>query len=341
MILKNQELKTRKAIMHVLDVKNSKQALLSQECLKITDGDKFDDFIKGQIKSSLLGLRKKSCKYLNHNTNLIKDKIEEIISDDKKFEENTGFLASYLFNKMRSKTSASVDALFALFEDEDGNRFIALLLLEYAENIFHEIKEVKPNQFVITLQDNIISFPAANAGLKKGAFFKKYIENDIYNLIIDKNSDVQYFIDDFLDAEIIMDDDQATKEIYNVLADLSRSDLPTYTEALATKYLDIIENQTSINVDSFLRENTDEYTYTVIKSELDIRGIVEDEIVINPDYVEAYLKRVIFKLSNGSTIRIPTAFRKSDNFKMIQNEDGTYNIGLDNVKIIEEDLKAR
>lgn len=341
MNIKSQELKTLRAIMHVLDVKSSGNPFLSRDSLPILNGDKFDDFIKSQLNGSVLGLRKKSCKYLNTHSNLVLQKIDEIIQDEAKFEDNSRFLATNLFDKMKSKTNTAVDALFVLLEDENSNKFVSLLLLEYTENIFHEITEIKPNEYIITLKDNIISFPAANAGLKKGAFFKRYDSTDVYNLVIDRNSTVQYFIDEFLNAEIIMDDEQATGEIYSVFTDLSRSALNVDMQALTIQYLDLIESQDTVNIEELLKENTDEYTYNIVKNEFSKRGIVEDEININKAYVETYLKRVIFTLSNGSTIRVPLSFRKSENFQMEENENGTFNISLNNVKIIEEDLKAR
>lgn len=338
MLKKGEEFKINKAIMHVLDIRQFMGKTLSDYPLGITADDNFYEYLKSHVLTSILSMNRKSANFKSPETNLIKQKVEEIIEDEEKFVENSKFLASNLYSSMQGRTSVPADVVYLLCEKENGEKFVSILVLEFTENFFHKIDNTQEG-VKIDFNDNILTLPKKTSSLKKCAFIHKTTDNYVYSMILDIISvNTKYFFDNFLNAEFIIDDNEKTKKAYEVITKFAykndKLDLPT-------KYLDEIEIKDNININTFLEENFGAETATKICEEMEQYGIIETDIAVNKEYVNQSLRRVIIKLSNGSTLRIPYAVRKAGNIKMTKNASGKFDLEIKDVEIVSEDLMSR
>lgn len=304
MLERSQDFEIVKSILHVLELGSPKY---SSRCLTITPGDPYDHFIKARIKQSLLSSQRKSARFCGVDTNLVLNHSTEIFRriDDSDFIAHSTTIAQDLHHQMNNgRRTKSADLSFSLCRKDDNTYFIAILLLEFENSIFHK-EEIDPltGEEYYNFVDNIMTL-SQNRKLLLAAFIKRYTATDTYNLIVDNNAvSSPFFFNQFLNAEHIFDSNDLTDKYFEVIQDVYLMDKEN---DLINKYLDEVSVHQSFNIDEFSEEcNLLPEQVEVLNRKLNNLDIVEREININNEYVRKKYRRKVYSTPQGINIRVP------------------------------------
>lgn len=334
MLTKHENFQIKKSIMHVLDLGSN--LITSDYELKLDEDDEFYKFIHRHTKRGITKVSRKSAKFTSPSMNVIRKYTDNVFNNNNRFVQETKKMARRLYDFMKVKTHVSADVIFLLCQKDDGNYFFAILVLEFTKQFFHSIKkDKKTGKKKITYNDNIFTLLGKSSSIKKCAFIRKYNKNDVYNIIVDESAKTtQYFFEYFLAAEFVIDDNEKTKIIYEIVSDYGY-EINNHT--IADKYLDAIEQFDSVSIYETILKNLQKKDVNQIIKRLESCGIIEDEININREYVDNYLKKVVIKLDNNTILHIPKAVKNNPEYFIMKNGI----IELKNFKIIENNLKSK
>ncbi|EGO8848098.1 nucleoid-associated protein [Enterococcus faecalis] len=224
-----------KMIVHKLNVGKA-LPILSDQCIDLSSLDNPDealDFFKTHIEQSRSQGYVKKCQFWDLPSNTVKNNVETIISNidfsDKMetvFIEESKEMAKKFSKLMRGTASRSDGSLFVLFYSVDGTNYIGIMKMDPDTGV--EVIE-KENNLTIQVRKDML--PSKREKLHKAAFIKcldSYLEGEthLYALDRQKSSEepAKYFLDSFLNAKIIPDDEVLTiayqKAIFNVFQEV-------------------------------------------------------------------------------------------------------------------------
>ncbi|HYF81736.1 MAG TPA: nucleoid-associated protein [Clostridia bacterium] len=349
----------KKLIMHVLD--NRKHELTQSDAvIELDSEDEFIDYITNHIKKSVKHSKRLAAKFRKPEENLAKAQFEKVFENNYNFIAVSKELARLLYIPMSSNTTINpADLVICLYENEMDEQIVCLLLLDYKKNYFHKEITLPDGSKKVTYSGDITSFPPTGSGLKKCCFVKKYVEGDVYDLLVvdrkhKENAPLikvtQFFSIGLLDSEPAMDDTEKTRRFINKTVlwvqkhvaekGLTKAQVQQIRQ-LELRCLDIVEDETCVNLDEFMEKAIkDETLKRAYREFLENEGLIDIEINIDKKYVEVNVNRKKIITDNGIEIKMPlSVYRNKQVFIQDPIGDGKYDFSIKNVEVKHESIE--
>lgn len=329
-----------KFIVHVLD-KNSEVPILNDFEGKVSqEVDKFfQKIIKRVSKDD--DLRKGIFK--DYENNVVKNCCEQIIYDESTFLENSKEIAAYLFDVMKINAELeSCDLAICLYTVKD-EKYVGILKLDYKRLYTHSIEFID-DKFNIQMVPNEIGIPETQRQ-KQCAIVGLTGMNDEYHLrLLDKDAEKEEleskFINEFLNAEKIVDDKHKTKVFKNSaetwITNALANDIKQAEDVRSVLNYTLKEKE-EIDLDDFVEKSIDNNDLKEsFKEHMEEKGI-GSAFNIDKQWVEKKLKKRSIKTDTGFDIKADlNDFEDPMKYSVKQNSDGSIDITIKNVKFYEE-----
>lgn len=329
-----------KFIVHVLD-KNSEAPILNDYEGKINP--EVDKFFQKVIKRVTKDDDLRKGVFKDYNNNIIKNCCEQIIYDENTFLENSKEIAAYLFDIMKINSEIeSCDLAVCLYTIKD-EKYIAILKLDYKKLYTHSIEFID-DKFNIQMVANEIGIPETGRQ-KQCALIGISGMNDEYHLrLLDKDAEKEEanskFIDEFLNAKKIEDDKYKTKIFKNSaetwITNTLSSDIKQAEDVRNILNYTLKEKE-EINICDFIENSIkDDLLKSSFKEHMDDKGL-EEGFSIDKKWIEKNLKKRNIKTDTGFDIKGNLDnFEDPMKYSVRQNQDGSIDIIIKNVKFYEE-----
>ena len=329
-----------KFIVHVLD-KNSEAPILNDYEGKINP--EVDKFFQKVIKRVTKDDDLRKGVFKDYNNNIIKNCCEQIIYDENTFLENSKEIAAYLFDIMKINSEIeSCDLAVCLYTIKD-EKYIAILKLDYKKLYTHSIEFID-DKFNIQMVANEIGIPEKGRQ-KQCALIGISGMNDEYHLrLLDKDAEKEEanskFIDEFLNAKKIEDDKYKTKIFKNSaetwITNTLSSDIKQAEDVRNILNYTLKEKE-EINICDFIENSIkDDSLKSSFKEHMDDKGL-EEGFSIDKKWIEKNLKKRNIKTDTGFDIKGNLDnFEDPMKYSVRQNQDGSIDIIIKNVKFYEE-----
>ncbi|CEK34583.1 nucleoid-associated protein [[Clostridium] sordellii] len=329
-----------KFIVHVLD-KNSEVPILNDFEGKVSqEVDKFfQKIIKRVSKDD--DLRKGIFK--DYENNVVKNCCEQIIYDESTFLENSKEIAAYLFDVMKINAELeSCDLAICLYTVKD-EKYVGILKLDYKRLYTHSIEFID-DKFNIQMVPNEIGIPETQRQ-KQCAIVGLTGMNDEYHLrLLDKDAEKEEleskFINEFLNAEKIVDDKHKTKVFKNSaetwITNALANDIKQAEDVRSVLNYTLKEKE-EIDLEDFVEKSIDNNDLKEsFKEHMEEKGI-GSTFNIDKQWVEKKLKKRSIKTDTGFDIKADlNDFEDPMKYSVKQNSDGSIDITIKNVKFYEE-----
>ncbi|MFQ9309601.1 MAG: nucleoid-associated protein [Paraclostridium sordellii] len=329
-----------KFIVHVLD-KNSEVPILNDFEGKVSqEVDKFfQKIIKRVSKDD--DLRKGIFK--DYENNVVKNCCEQIIYDESTFLENSKEIAAYLFDVMKINAELeSCDLAICLYTVKD-EKYVGILKLDYKRLYTHSIEFID-DKFNIQMVPNEIGIPETQRQ-KQCAIVGLTGMNDEYHLrLLDKDAEKEEleskFINEFLNAEKIVDDKHKTKVFKNSaetwITNALANDIKQAEDVRSVLNYTLKEKE-EIDLEDFVEKSIDNNDLKEsFKEHMEEKGI-GSAFNIDKQWVEKKLKKRSIKTDTGFDIKADlNDFEDTMKYSVKQNSDGSIDITIKNVKFYEE-----
>ena len=329
-----------KFIVHVLD-KNSDVPILNDFEGKINpEVDKFfQKVIKRVTKDD--DLRKGIFK--NYNDNVVRNCCEQIIYDENTFLENSKEIAAYLFDIMKINSELeSCDLAICLYTVKD-EKYVAILKLDYKRLYTHSIEFID-DKFNIQMVPHEIGIPETQRQ-KQCAIVGLSGINDEYHLrLLDKDAEKEEyeskFINEFLNAEKIVDDKHRTKIFKNSaetwITNALTNDIKQ-AEDIRSILNYTLKEKDEIDIDSFVEKSIQSDDLKESFKEHMVDKGLDENFSIDKKWVEKKLKKRSIKTDTGFDVKGNLIdFEDPMKYSVRQNPDGSIDITIKNVKFYEE-----
>jgi len=333
-----------RVIIHILD-KNSDSPIFSEVEQEINE--EIHEFLEKHIIKSLKDDDNKIAKF-RKSRGIIKEEIEKIFLDQNNFVESSKTIANKLFSVMKGNHSiSSCDLVICIFSNSDS-KYICILKMDYQRTFIHEV-EYENNSFKISIVPQEIGLPSLNQKLQKSVFFKGLDETNEYDMIVldkqnnSQNSEIaQFFIDDFLNSEIISDNREKTKIFKSIIENWTRKNLKDDFEKaneIREEINNTLKNKEVIDInsisDKLFKDDDSRDSFT---NSLNDHGLESDEVFeIDKDWINKKMKNRIIKTDTGFEIKGEyESFEDELKYNLKRNGDGSVDIIIKNVRFIRE-----
>lgn len=309
-------LSINKCILHIINSNGSTHK--SNILLPNTNPD-FDLFLKSHIKSALTLKCRKTVSYRNIPYNPPQEVIQSLFSDENSFIEASKKLTDFLSSIVISKGLKPLDLIVCEYMNEDEDTNIAIILLEYTKQFYHNIN---PNSTQI---EELTTLASSESKFKKCAIFNIFSEENEFDGIVTDKYEAEFFIKDFLGCKVYENNREATDRFISGTLSFINEKRNSLDQSMAlNEKLNLIESQciTSISenrtlsIDSFIDSNfNDELENFKEEYRVFLRnnGLVTDTIIVD-DEVSKDFKYNKYKLDNDIEIKVPVGIIKEDEF---------------------------
>ena len=329
-----------KFIIHVLD-KNSEVPILNDFEGKVSQ--EVDKFFQKVIKRVTKDDDLRKGVFKNYNDNIVKNCCEQMIYDESTFLENSKEIAAYLFDVMKINAELeSCDLAICLYTVKDEKN-VAILKLDYKRLYTHSIEFID-DKFNIQMVPHEIGIPETQRQ-KQCAIVGLSGINDEYHLrLLDKDAEKEEyeskFINEFLNAEKIVDDKHRTKIFKNSaetwITNALTNDIKQ-AEDIRSILNYTLKEKDEIDIHSFVEKSIQSDDLKESFKEHMVDKGLDENFSIDKKWVEKKLKKRSMKTDTGFDVKGNLIdFEDPMKYSVRQNPDGSIDITIKNVKFYEE-----
>ena len=329
-----------KFIIHVLD-KNSEVPILNDFEGKVSQ--EVDKFFQKVIKRVTKDDDLRKGVFKNYNDNIVKNCCEQMIYDESTFLENSKEIAAYLFDVMKINAELeSCDLAICLYTVKDEKN-VAILKLDYKRLYTHSIEFID-DKFNIQMVPHEIGIPETQRQ-KQCAIVGLSGINDEYHLrLLDKDAEKEEyeskFINEFLNAEKIVDDKHRTKIFKNSaetwITNALTNDIKQ-AEDIRSILNYTLKEKDEIDIHSFVEKSIQSDDLKESFKEHMVDKGLDENFSIDKKWVEKKLKKRSIKTDTGFDVKGNLIdFEDPMKYSVRQNPDGSIDITIKNVKFYEE-----
>ena len=329
-----------KFIIHVLD-KNSEVPILNDFEGKVSQ--EVDKFFQKVIKRVTKDDDLRKGVFKNYNDNIVKNCCEQMIYDESTFLENSKEIAAYLFDVMKINAELeSCDLAICLYTVKDEKN-VAILKLDYKRLYTHSIEFID-DKFNIQMVPHEIGIPETQRQ-KQCAIVGLSGINDEYHLrLLDKDAEKEEyeskFINEFLNAEKIVDDKHRTKIFKNSaetwITNALTNDIKQ-AEDIRSILNYTLKEKDEIDIHSFVEKSIQSNDLKESFKEHMVDKGLDENFSIDKKWVEKKLKKRSIKTDTGFDVKGNLIdFEDPMKYSVRQNPDGSIDITIKNVKFYEE-----
>jgi hypothetical protein len=341
-------LNINKVILHILNSKEDKVFLNDFELDLLPQ---LNDLFRKHIKNSINDESTRIAKFQNE-INVVREHSQRILDNpEKNFIPSSKEIAKYLYESMKSNPNiSSANFVVCLYSTDEGT-FIALLKMDFSEIIETEVQTVGDKTKINVLVKGA-GIPNDKQRLQKCVFYKNYNAADDYDIILlDKQAlksnkhdlIAEFFVSNFLHCELAKTSRDATR---NFKAQTERfiarnfSDDVEKQDELRNLLVSTLKTSDNVNVISFAETafgNNDALKDKY--KELISEKIGDFTFEIDKNWVRDNIKRKKYKTNTGVEINIDVETSSNpDKFRIIKNDDETYDITIKNIEKFSEKI---
>lgn len=340
--MKSSNLVVHNMIVHYLNKESEKLILTDFENTSNIDLDK--DF-KKVFKSVSKNEYTRKAVFENYENNEIKKYAESIIYKPDSFIENSKKIAEALYETM--KISENIDSgglLIGLFSVDDEKQ-VGIFKVNFKKSYSKEIKHTSENKFKMNIVKQNDLLPENMATTQSAIVMASGVNDEYHLLVLDKKPEKEQldsdFIQKFLKASKVEDDSFKTKVLKETLDTfITNAFVDNVKEGEDTRFMlaQILKNEDCISpkeiIDTII---DDDYKKEVLTEVLEDKITDLDETIeVNRDWLDKKLKTRTFKTDTGFTLKAEqTDFEDVMKYSVSKNSDGSVNIIIKNVSIIE------
>jgi len=347
--LKNvDDIRILKAVVHILNNKENDVVLndfeieLDEAIIKL-----LSTHILKSINEDLRRLAK-----FDLERNIVKETCQEIIEDETRFIGNSKTIAQYLYAAMKSNSNVSSANFVVCLCENEGNRFISLLKMDFNENFQTNVEYIN-EKVKISIVSIGMGIPSEKQKLQKCAFVKSYDESDEYDIILLDRQAIKskkdnlvsdFFAISFLHCRLARTDADNTREFKNITQKFiyeNLSENPQKTSELQQLLISTLQTGENINIISFA-EQAFGFDEKLLE---DFKAIVSEKIGDHNFNVD---KPTADRLTRKKTYTTDTGFKittsvetseQNDKFEIKEHEDDPciVDIVIKNVKKLKID----
>ena len=330
-----------KYIVHVLD-KNSDVPVINESEGKINP--EVDKFLQKVIKKVTKDDDLRKARFKNFDKNIVCNCSEQMVYYEDEFLENTKGIAAYLFDIMKINSELETcDLVVCMFTVKD-EKYVAILKLDYKRLYTHSIEFVD-DKFSVNLVPNDIGIPESIKPKYCAIISGSMGKNDEYHLrILDealkKEGEPSKFVTEFLDVEVIEDDNYKTKVFKNAaetwITNALCDDIKK-AEDIRSVLNYTLKEKHEIDIEEFVENSiSDESLKESFKEHMEDKGL-EEGFQVDKKWIEKKLKKRKLKTDTGFDISGDLVhFEDPMKYSVRQNSDGSIDITIKNVKFYEE-----
>ncbi|MCT4593159.1 MAG: nucleoid-associated protein [Anaeromicrobium sp.] len=332
----------KKVITHVIDM-NSDRPLLNDFTQEIDAT--IHEFLEKHIVKNLQSEDNKKANFRSGEQTILRA-CESIFDDSDTFVANSQRIAERLFKVMKDNNySSSCDLVVVLYSFEE-NDYVAILNLDYSTSFIHQVEFVE-DRFKIDIKPQAIGLPGTNKKINKCAFIKRYDEESEYDLIVLdkyvdlKNDDiVPFFVNDFLNCNMILDDRDKTKIFRDSVEKWVRKNLREDIDAameVRDELVNQYRNKVDIDPNDFVRQVIDDNDKRDHLVQYLADAGINSKFEIDKDWVEKKIKKRKIKTNTGVKIEVAYEdFKDNSKIEIERNNDGTIDIVVKSVRFTQE-----
>lgn len=334
-----------KSILHII---NKGGSYFNNSLLPNNDSE-FNAFLARHVKASVKTHFRKSATFKHKNINNPYIYIKSMFKNDTEFINNSKLLAHSLVNTCTIKNTGPYDLIFCEYENDANERFLAIILLEFTKSFFHEIINTS------ALIKHITVLASSNSSLKKCVLIPLENVGFDYDFLLNDKSLADFFLTDFLDSKIHMDDRKATATFVEQTIrwvnekcedPLLQDDIKEKLEEVKSECISSINRLETLDLDAFqdniFRDALEHYKEE-FNTNLENHGLICKEISFSDDVTTEYKYQKI-KLDNNAEIKIPIALignnDYTDDYNRSRKENGNTEFRLEG-RITSETVKSR
>lgn len=332
------DININEAVIHVLD-KNADAPILNEYTLELNEDTYV--YIYKHVNRIINDNDLRYAKF-NEGKNLVKETSQQFLrGEDSNIIQMSQDIAKALFRAMKiNQNTPSGDLIIASITTDQGP-MIAILKMDYVKSFTHEIQFID-KKIGINLTSQGAGLP--NGKIIKAAFIKPIHEGEIYNLYVldrqrptkDDEIGANYFIQTFLDAHVVTNERDSTKNFMKYTEDYVRkniTDNADKAEEIRTAVKDKLKDRDSFSIDEIaqecFKENPEEKQAFATNLKMKLGA---DKVAVDERYVDKKLKRVRLNIDRHIDLYIDIETYKDKNkFQVVRNGDGSINLVIRNV----------
>lgn len=338
------DININEAVIHILDI-NSEEPVLNEYKLELTE-DTYN-FIYKHIEKCVNDEDLKYAKFISSENRANKIVQNYLNGTDNNLIEISKELAKQLFNIMKANNIVSSGDLLVAAMITDKGPMIAILKMDYVKNFTHQVDFVDEKIDIGIVPQNA-GLPASGQKIQKAAFIKPFAEEDSYNLMVldkqkkvksqeeDENSNANYFLEDFLKCNTIVNERDMTKSFLKATEKWTRKNYgedAVKAEKIRTTVKNKLKEDDVVNVNE-LSEELFKETPAIKEnfSEFVTNEASNNEIKVDKTWVEKKLKRVRLKIDKEIDVYInEQTYHDNNKFEIQRNGDGSINLVIKHV----------
>lgn len=333
-----------KMAIHIVEGSADK-AIISENYLFINEDN--EEFTRKHVIKALNDIQNYSCREFSDKS-VFSVAARKVINDHQEnFLDWSKTMANHMYDTIKHTDIPACDVLCVQFITNE-TRCFGVLKLDYQVSNTHNIKFNDKEQIEIDLISTESTLPTTKQNLKKAIFFCKAPEDKIEMLVLDKtqkleDGDTEYFVKDFIDAVIVSDDTEKTRNFKKTVEKWTQKNLSDQIEAANTVRSMVDEKLLSddtIEIDTLaveMFEQVPEIKESFLENVSDAGYKQGTNFEIDKAFIEKKMKLKTVKTDTGVTIKGEFDFFKdSQKFIIKKNGDGTVDYVIKNVRNVVE-----
>lgn len=340
--MKSSNLVVHKTIVHYLNKETEKILLTDFE--STANVDLIKDF-KKIFKSVSKNEYTRKGVFEKYEDNEIRKYAEEIIYNDESFIESSKKIAECLYESM--KLSESIDSgclLIGLFTVNDEKQ-VGIFKVGFKKSYTKEIKHTDGNKFKMNIIKKDDFLPENMATTQSAIVMASGINDEYHLLVLDKKPEKEQldsdFIQKFLKVSKVEDDSYKTKVLKETMDNFianSFADNIKEGEDIRSIFTQTLKDETLVTPMEII-ENLidDEYKKSVLIEVLENKiQNLNEPIEVDKNWTDKKLKTRTFKTDTGIQLKgLLDDLEDPMKYSLVKNDDGTVNIVIKNVSIVE------
>lgn len=324
------------AVLHVLD-NNSEEPVLNDFYLDLNE--ETYKFIYSHIERVLKDENLKYALFKNRDSE-IKVLSQEYLNGQVDLLSSSNSIAQCLFDIMKNLTKIPSCDLFVVSFSTEYGPMIGILKVDYIKQYTHTI-DFKDNEVGINVTPLKTILPS-NKKIQKAAFIKPVRNGNEYDLLVlDKGTikaneeyAADYFIEKFLDCNLIENDRDKTRDFLNAVETWTRSNF-NEDAARAEKVRSTVKEKLKENDEINIYDLANEILpYQTRKNFIAYMQGYDLEIVpVDKEYLEKKLSKIKIKVSSDIDLNITEeAYNDINKFEIKDNGDGSIHMIIKNIE---------
>lgn len=334
------EVNINEAVIHILD-NNTDEPILNEYALDLTE--EIYGFLYKHIQKLL---RDDELKYavFKEGRNIVQEISREYLSGHNNLLEVSKELGRQMFSLMKSKGNVSSCDLIVVSISTEYGPMLAILKMDYVKNYMHTVEFVE-NKVGINIIPQVTGLPASSQKIQKCAFIKPVASEEGFDLMVldkkkgnkkEEDYGTNYFIDNYLGCEIIVNERDMTKGFLETAEQWTRENLndnADKAEKLRRKVKEKLKEDEEIDIKEFTKEVFDkDEEETNFLNYVKQNGLQEN-IQVDREWVEKKLKRVRLKIDGDIDIYLSEeAYKDFNRFQIKRNGDGSIDMVIKGVR---------